>query len=177
MVKSGADGPSLTIVTPPATAPAETAVELCGAYRHAVDAKGRVAVPALLRRGLPEGSVVAPGPERRLVIWPPAEWRRELDSFRRTGESSEHQRRFERQLSALSLPFEVDAQGRMLITAAQRSWAGIAGSAVFVGLSRRVEVVAEQLWDAERLELDADEFTRLYDLVHRAEQPAPGAPQ
>lgn len=176
MVKSGADGPNLTIVTPSETT-APAVVELCGAYRHSVDAKGRVAVPALLRRGLPEGSVVAPGPDRRFMIWPPAEWRREVDSFRRTGETHEHQRRFERLLSARSSPFEVDAQGRMLLTTAQRAWAGIASNVVFAGLTSRVEIVSEELWDAEHLELDADEFTLAYDLVHRGGETMPGAPQ
>ena len=46
----------------------------CGTYRHHIDDKGRVAIPAQLRRWLPEGSVVAPGPDSRLMIWPPEEW-------------------------------------------------------------------------------------------------------
>jgi MraZ protein len=138
-------------------------------YRHAVDAKGRVAVPATLRRGLPQSSVVTAGPDRRLVIWPADAWEREQELFRRTAESPSQRRRFMRQLAAVpTTPFEVDAQGRMLLTTAQRRWAGIDSGAVFAGVSGCVEIVGEELWDGEQLELEPDEFTRLHDLVHRA---------
>lgn len=163
----------MTETSPTALPQAETSprerVELCGTYRHAVDPKGRVAVPASLRRGLPEGSVVAPGPDHRLVLLPPDEWRREQARFRRTAEDPSVRRRFGRQLAALTFPLELDAQGRLLLTAAQRSWAGIDDAAVFTGLDTGVEVVGEQLWNADRLDLDPDEFTRLHDLVHRGD--------
>jgi MraZ protein len=152
-------------------------VELCGTYRHAVDPKGRVAVPALLRRGLPEGSVVAPGPDHRLVVWPPDEWQKEQDRYRRTAESPSQQRRFLRQLAGHTFPFELDSQGRLLLTAAQRAWAAIEDVAVFTGLATGVEIVGEQLWNADQLDLDPDEFTRLHDLVHRSAEAPTGAPQ
>lgn len=153
-------------------------VELYGTFRHAVDSKGRVAVPVALRRGLPEGSVVTAGPDRRLVIWPPDAWQREREAYLRTAESPSQQRRFMRQLSALpTSTFEVDAQGRLLLGSAQRSWAGIGEGAVFVGMTTYVEIVGEQLWDADNLELTPDEFTQLHDLVHRGGAAADGAPQ
>lgn len=176
MVKGGATGPSMTIATP-SEAPAAAAVALCGAYRHAVDAKGRVAVPALLRRGLPEASVVGPNPDHRLGIWPPDAWEREVARFRRFAETPAQRDRLERQVMALTYPFEVDAQGRMLLTTAQRSWASITGAAVFVGLGRCVEIVGDQRWDADDLDLDPDEFTRLHELVHRDDDVFPGVPQ
>ena len=175
MVKSGVTDPALTVLTKAESA-ARPRVELCGTYRHAVDSKGRVAVPALLRRGLPEGSVVAPGPDHRLVVWPPDEWQKEQDRYRRTAESPSQQRRFLRQLAGQTFPFDVDTQGRLLLTAAQRSWAAIEDVAVFTGLGSGVEIVGEQLWNADQLVLDPDEFTQLHDLVHRSE-PAPGVPQ
>lgn len=173
MVKSGADEANLTILSP-TVSPTTERVDLVGTYRHAVDAKGRVAVPALLRRGLPERSVVAPGPDHRLIVWPPDEWEREQDRYRRTAESPSQQRRFLRQLLGNAYPFELDAQGRLLLTTGQRTWAGIADSAVFTGLGDCVEIVGEELWSSDRLELEPDEFTRLHDLVHRAGEPAPG---
>ena len=134
-------------------------------------------MPALLRRGLPEGSVVARGPDHRLVVWPPQEWQKEQDRYRRTAESPSQQRRFLRQLSGHAFPFEVDAQGRLLLTAAQRTWAGIDDMAVFTGMGTGVEIVGEQLWNADQLDLDQDEFTQLHDLVHRSGESSAGAPQ
>ena len=92
-------------------------VTFCGTYRHHVDEKGRVAIPAPLRRFLPDGSVVAPGPDRRLMIWPPDEWAIQKELFRRTAETPAQERRFMRRLTGNSYPFELDAQGRLLLSA------------------------------------------------------------
>ncbi|HYL70908.1 MAG TPA: hypothetical protein VEY89_06375 [Candidatus Dormibacteraeota bacterium] len=141
------------------------AIRLSGTFHHRLDPKGRVAVPSQLRRGLPDGSMVAPGPERRLMIWPPAAWERQEERFRRTAETPEQERRFLRALTGNAYPLEVDAQGRMLLTAWQRGWAGIGDMAVFVGLGEAVEVAGEELWLAQTGDLDPDAFTRLNDLV------------
>jgi MraZ protein len=138
----------------------------CGTYRHRIDEKGRVAIPAQLRRFLPEGSVVAPGPEHRLMIWPPDEWAIQKDLFRRTAETPAQERRFLRRLTGNSYPFELDAQGRLLLSAHHRAFAQIIDMVVFVGLDTGVEITADELWQ-EQEELDPDEFTQVWDLVHQ----------
>ena len=170
------EGPKLTIATP-SEAPAAASVRLCGAYRHAVDAKGRVAVPVLHRRGLPDGSVVGPNSSRRLGIWPADQWELEVDRYRQFAETTTQRERLERQIFALTFPFEVDAQGRMLLTAAQRKWASITAAAVFLGLGRCVEIVGEEVWDAVDLDLDPAGFNTLHALVHRADERVSGTPQ
>ena len=152
-------------------------VEFCGTYRHSIDAKGRVAVPAMLRRGLPEGSVVAPGPDRRLRIWPPDEWSIEKEVFLRAAETPAQERSFQRLLQGNTYPLEIDSQGRMLISARQREWAAIDGTVVFVGLGGAVEISGEEVWAADQAELSPDEFTRLHDLVHRAGDGQPLVPR
>ena len=142
-------------------------VTFCGTYRHHIDEKGRVAIPAQLRRFLPEGSVVAPGPENRLMIWPPDEWALQKDLFRRTAETPAQERRFMRWLTGNSYPFEVDAQGRLLLSAQQRAFAQIVDQVVFVGLDSGVEIVADKLWQSEQAELSPAEFTQVWDLVHQ----------
>ncbi len=141
--------------------------ELCGTYRHHVDEKGRVAIPAQLRRHLPEGSVVSPGPDARLMIWPPAAWAMQKELFRRTAETPAQERHFMRRLSGNAYPFEVDAQGRLLLSARQRAFAGITDTVVFVGLGDGVEITADVLWQSEHSDPDPDEYTRVWDLVHQ----------
>lgn len=136
-----------------------------GAYHHRVDDKGRVAVPAQLRRWLPEGSVVAPGPDRRLMIWPPSEWKRQEEQYRRTAETPAQARRFLRQLAGATYPLELDAQGRLLLNAAQRAWAQLEDGAVFVGLGDVVEIASDRNWSEDGGELDPDAFTHVHDLV------------
>jgi MraZ protein len=135
-----------------------------GTFRHAVDSKGRVALPAQFRRDL-AGAVVAPGAENRLVIRPAADWQEYEQHFRLTAESSAEQRLFMRHLYAGAREVEVDAQGRILLTPEHRSFARIADRAVFVGVSNVVEVVGEEVWDAEIGRLNPETFTELGDRV------------
>jgi MraZ protein len=135
-----------------------------GLFRHAVDAKGRVALPAQFRRDL-TGAVIAPGPENRLVIRPSAEWQRFEDALNATPQSSPEQRLYRRHVLAEAHAVDVDSQGRILLTADHRAFAQIADRAVFVGVSNVVEVVGESVWDAESAALDPQTLTELGDRV------------
>ncbi|HEX6493568.1 MAG TPA: cell division/cell wall cluster transcriptional repressor MraZ [Candidatus Dormibacteraeota bacterium] len=147
---------------------------MVGSYRHGVDAKGRVAIPAKLRGGLPEGSMLARGMERRLVIWPPDEW--DAMCRRMRAESSgPFLRGWERSHFANTRQVELDAQGRLLLDAASRRYAGIEDRCVFVGLGNRVELVGEAIWDADEAAMTPERFTELYDLATGA-APAASTP-
>jgi MraZ protein len=138
-----------------------------GTFRHAVDSKGRVALPAQYRRDL-VGAVIAPGSENRLVIRPAAEWLQYEQSSKLTVESSAAQRLYIRHLYAGAREVEVDAQGRILLTPEHRTFARIEERAVFVGVSNVVEIVGEAVWDAESAGLNPEIFTELGDRVNRA---------
>jgi transcriptional regulator MraZ len=148
-----------------------------GSYRHQVDGKGRVAVPAQFRRGLPSGSVVAFGPEGRLVIRPPEEWAALERQHRLTAETPADGRRFLRLLFSSAREVELDAQGRLLIDASHRRFAGIGERAIFVGMGDCVEVVGEEVWEAEHGDVDAEAFTALNDRVMSRSGEAPAAHQ
>jgi MraZ protein len=155
------------VIVEQAQADVRVPVTFCGTYRHHIDDKGRVAIPAQLRRWLPEGSVVAPGPDSRLMIWPPDEWAIRKELFRRTAETPAQERRFMRRLIGNTYLFELDAQGRLLLSARQRAFAQIVDTVVFVGLDSGVEITAAELWESEQAELSPDEFTQVWDLVHQ----------
>ena len=138
-----------------------------GSYRHAVDSKGRVAIPAQYRRDL-SGAVIAPGSEGRLVIRPSLEWQQYVSQFQLTAASSPEQRSYMRRLYAGARELELDAQGRMLLSPEHRAFARVGDRAVFVGLSNVVEVVGEEVWDAESAEFSAASFTELGDRISRA---------
>jgi MraZ protein len=174
MVSSGES--EVSTVTDEAQVDVHAPATFCGTYRHRIDDKGRVAIPAPLRRFLPEGSVVAPGPDHRLMIWPPAEWNVQKDLFRRTAETPAQERRFLRWFTGNSALFEVDTQGRMLLSAQQRSFATIVDEVVFVGLDTGVEIVAGALWQSEQTALSPDEFTQVWDLVHQGGVPVSSSP-
>jgi MraZ protein len=137
-----------------------------GTFRHAVDSKGRVALPAQFRRDL-GGAVIAPGAENRLVIRPAAEWQDYEQNFRLTASSSAEQRLYMRHLYAGAREVEIDGQGRILLSPEHRRFARIEERAVFVGVSNLVEVVGESVWDAEASGLDPQTFTELGDRLNK----------
>ncbi len=149
---------------------------LCGTYRHHVDEKGRVAIPAQMRRYLPEGSMVALAAETRLMIWLPDEWARQTEVFLRTTETEAQRRRFMRILHARASNFEVDAQGRLLLTAHQRTFAQIVDQVVFVGIGTGVEVIADEIWKAEEELITPEDFTQVWDVVHQSGTSASSSP-
>jgi MraZ protein len=149
---------------------------LCGTYRHHVDEKGRVAIPAQMRRYLPEGSMVAPAADTRLMIWPPHEWARHTELFLRTTETEAQRRRFMRILHAKASNFEVDAQGRLLLTAQQREFAQIVDQVVFLGVGNGVEVIADAIWKAGEEPMSAEDFTQVWDVVHQSGTSASSSP-
>ncbi len=146
-----------------------------GTFRHAVDPKGRVALPAQFRRDL-GGAVIAPGAENRLVIRPAAEWQDYEQHYRLTADSSAEQRLYMRHLYAAAREVEVDAQGRILLSPEHRSFARIEERAIFVGVSNVVEVVGEAVWDAEERGLDPQTFTELGDRLSNPRPTHAGEP-
>jgi MraZ protein len=149
---------------------------LCGTYRHHVDEKGRVAIPAQMRRYLPEGSMVALGADTRLMIWPPDAWARHTEFFLRTTETEAQRRRFMRILHARASNFEVDAQGRLLLTPQQRTFAQIVDQVVFVGIGTGVEVMSDEVWKEQEEPITAEDFTQVWDVVHQSGTSATSSP-
>ena len=143
-----------------------------GTFRHQVDGKGRVAVPAQFRRGLPAGSVMAIGPEGRLMLYPADEWTALEERYRRTSETPAEERRLIRQLFGSAREVELDAQGRILLGPDHRDFAEIRERAVFTGVGNVIEVVGERVWDADVSSLDAASFTELHDRVNQRSTPA-----
>ena len=135
-----------------------------GTYRHAVDAKGRLAIPARLRERLPEGSVISKGAEGCLRIYPPEEWTREQGEQRLTSLSPAEARRLARMMFGAAREGEFDAQGRIVLSADHRSYAGIGSTAWVVGVNNVIEIWNDEDW--RRIgEATPEEYTRVQDQV------------
>jgi len=113
-----------------------------GTYRHSVDAKGRVAIPARFREQLPTGTVISKGAEGCLQLYPPQEW---------AGEQG------------LRLGSTTPAEERRL-SADQRQYAGISNVAWIVGVNNLIEIWNDEQW--RRIgEATPEEYTRIQDQV------------
>ena len=146
-----------------------------GKYDHAVDPKGRVAVPSDFRRDLAGGSVISIGPEGRLVIWPNPAWEIHLRSLPVVAGTPSEQRTYFRQVHARTRQVELDAQGRLLLSQPHREFAGIAERATFVGMGDYVEVCSTERWEADSAHVTADFFTELTDRINPLGAAAPSA--
>ena len=144
-----------------------------GQYDHAVDPKGRVAVPSAFRRDLAGGSVISIGPEGRLVIWPTPTWEMHLRSLPVTAGTPAEQRIYLRQVHARTREVDLDAQGRLLLSQPHREFAGIAERATFVGMGEYVELCSTERWEIDSAQVTSDFFTELTDRINPTGAVAP----
>ncbi|MGH2482747.1 MAG: division/cell wall cluster transcriptional repressor MraZ, partial [Ktedonobacteraceae bacterium] len=97
-----------------------------GEYEHTLDAKGRLAVPAKFRGQLEPGAVLSKGMGRCLSVYTMARWE-EKSAVLVEGKADEELRDFERRIYPSASDVELDGQGRLMIPAKLREYAGLSG--------------------------------------------------
>lgn len=115
-----------------------------GEYQHTMDAKGRLFIPARLREGLGEVAVATKGLDRCLFLFSSDEWQNIEGKLRKLPLARADARAFARLFFSGAAEVEVDKQGRVLIPAHLRDYAGLGKDVVILGVSSRVEI-----WDRE----------------------------
>lgn len=118
-----------------------------GEFQHTVDAKGRLFIPAKLREGLGERFVATKGLEDCLFIFPAKEWEAFGEKLRSLPLASGAARAFTRLFFSGATECEVDPQGRTLLPANLREYAGIEKDVLIVGVSSRVEIWSKNKWE------------------------------
>jgi MraZ protein len=137
---------------------------LSGMVEHALDDKGRLIVPARFRERLGPGFVltVAP-PDPCLALYPTTVWTDFCARLASTPRKDDAFRRALRSIFSLTDEVTCDAQGRILIPARLRDFAGIVRDVVSVGSLTRVEIWAKEHYaeHAEPKSGDLDLFGEL----------------
>jgi MraZ protein len=119
-----------------------------GTYRHRIDAKGRLPVPAVFRRALGgEPAVVVTLLDQCLAVYPPAEWARLETQLGALPAFNKQVKALTRLLLSRAADGEIDVQGRVLLAPALRDAAGLGRDAVVVGVLNRFEIWAPDSWD------------------------------
>ena len=116
-----------------------------GEYNHTVDPKGRLIIPAKFREQLGDEFVVTKGLDGCLFVYTKEEWHNIEEKFRGISMTSKDARKFSRFFFAGAAALELDKQGRILLPANLREYAGIDKEVVSVGVFSRVEI-----WSKER---------------------------
>jgi MraZ protein len=119
-----------------------------GEYRHAVDEKGRLAVPARFRTQLEGGCVVARWLDTCLAIFPMAAWEVLAAKVSALPMTDPNARLLQRRLFAGAYETEIDKQGRVLVPQPLRAFAELQAEAMVVGLGRdHVEIWSPARWE------------------------------
>ena len=125
-----------------------------GEYRHTVDDKGRIAVPAKFRAQLDAGAVVSRWMEDCLALHTRAGWESLADKVSSLPITDQASRLFQRFIFANAAEVDLDRQGRILLPAYLREAVHLDGDAVVIGARDHAEIWAPAAWDGYRTALD-----------------------
>jgi MraZ protein len=115
-----------------------------GSVEHSLDDKGRLVVPARFRERLGAGFFLTIAePDPCLALYPAATWADFCARLEAAPVKDARYRSYVRHLFANTEELSVDAQGRLVIPAPLRAFAGIEKDVVSIGSLTRVEVWAK----------------------------------
>lgn len=135
-----------------------------GEYRHTVDDKGRMAVPAKFRVQLGGGAVVSRWLDACLAIHTQDGWAALAAKVAALPITDSNARRFSRLIFAGAAEVELDRQGRILLPAFLREGIGLGGEAVVVGSRDHAEIWVPDTWATYAQQLDdADELAQAFE--------------
>ena len=151
-----------------------------GTYEHRIDGKGRLPVPAALRRALAPGEgLVVTLLDQCLAAYPAAEWAKLEAQLASMPAFSKPVKALTRRLASRAADCALDVQGRILLPAVLRSAAALGTNVVVVGVLNRFEIWAPEAWSgflAESERLLDDVSLDLQWPLPRAPLPAPSDP-
>lgn len=118
-----------------------------GEYQHTIDPKGRLIVPAKFRESLGEKFVATKGLDNCLFVYPMEEWQILEGKLKALPFTKADTRAFVRFFFSGATECELDKQGRILLPANLRDFAGLDKDVVVIGVSSRVEIWSKDRWD------------------------------
>ncbi len=119
---------------------------LLSEYKHTLDTKGRMAMPAKLREELGKRFVIAKGLDGCLFVYNMEQWQLLNTKLANLPQLSRKTARdFTRVFLAGACEGECDKQGRVLIPPNLRRHANLEKEAIIIGVGNRAEI-----WDAQK---------------------------
>lgn len=127
-----------------------------GEFEQAVDAQGRLALPAPHRPRLGKTLVVTRGLDGCLLVYPLSEWERLAGAVGELPLTRSVARAFTRLLLGSASDQTIDGQGRFTLPPSLRQWAGVETTAVVVGAGDHLEIWSLQAWQTQTAQLAHD---------------------
>jgi MraZ protein len=123
-----------------------------GVTQQALDAKGRLAVPAKHRDALANGQgrlVLTADPSRCLLLYPLAAWEPIQARLMSLSSFNEKIRSLQRLLVGYADDVDIDTAGRILVPPSLRRYANLDKHVVLVGQGHKFELWDEAQWQAQ----------------------------
>ena len=134
---------------------------MTGEYRHSLDSKGRVFIPARLREELGDVFYITLSMDHCLNIYSNEKWKMFTDKVNTMSYISQRKMR---PLFAHAVKCELDAQGRVLIPQALRDYAGLAKNVAVVGCNNHAEIWDGDTWsEINSLETSAENIAAVLE--------------
>jgi len=143
-------------------------VQLLGEFDCKLDTKGRLMVPANLKKQLPnveqEGLVVNRGFEKHLVIYPKKVWEGIVEELSKLNQYQKKTREFIRFFTRGATELTLDASGRVNLPKSLLEFAGIEGEVVLACQFDKIELWAKDAYDS-LLDSEPEDFANLAEEV------------
>ena len=120
---------------------------LIGTYRHTIDSKKRIRVPAKFKVELGINFVVTMGTDKNLFVFSKEEFDEIYNKLTSIAIFDDEAQKPIRKFLASAFEVDEDTQGRHLLPSELCAYAKLEKDIVFVGVGNRVEIWSEENWN------------------------------
>lgn len=117
-------------------------------YNHTIDEKGRLSIPSKFRDELGGSFVITKGLDGCLFAYDNKDWSGLAQKLMSIPLTNKPGRDFARFMLAGAAVVEFDKQGRILLPAVLRNFAGLDKEVTLIGVGSRFEIWSKEKWDA-----------------------------
>jgi len=128
-----------------------------GEFGHTIDGKGRMTIPSRFRPNLAAGVVVTRWLDGCLALYSAAGWESLAEQVNALPITDRRARDFRRFIFGGAVEAVPDRQGRVLVPAYLREYAGIEDEVTIVGMDTYIEIWNPETWQAVRQGFENDE--------------------
>lgn len=140
-------------------------VSFYGEYRHCIDAKKRLIIPAKFRDSLSDTFYVTKGLDGCLAVYTEESWKEKISQLSKLPATNRKARQYMRSITSKAQECTLDNQGRLQLPQFQIDLAGIEKACVIIGVTDYFEIWSEERWKSyddeasDSFEDDAEELT------------------
>lgn len=120
---------------------------LIGEYRHTLDEKNRLSLPAKFRKELGSKVVITNGLDSCLFIFSKNEWAKFSEELSKLSLVEGDKRKFTRFMLGGASEVDIDANGRILLPDFLKEFANLKSRVIVTGVHSRAEIWSEKAWE------------------------------